>query len=105
MTDSTATSHGRGRLLWGCVLLILSIVPWVVAPFIPLLLPTSQVAGVIAALLIGAEIIGVAAIAVLGKEAYSRITRRFRRSKNTALGVSQSAEPRSDPHESTARNE
>jgi hypothetical protein len=68
----------------GCVLLVLSILPWAIAPFAALVgLPTGQLASVIAALLIGAEIIGAAAIAVLGREAYARITRHLRRPRNT----------------------
>ena len=81
---SPETSLTRGRLVFGCALLVISIVPWVLAPFTPLLgLPADQLVGVIAALLIGAEIVGVVAIAVLGREAYIRITQRMRRSKNT----------------------
>ena len=84
MAQPLESSLGRKRLVLGCVLLVISIVPWVAAPFIPLLgLPTGQLAGVIAALLIGAEIIAVVAVAVLGREAYARITQRWRRSKNT----------------------
>ncbi len=84
MAESTEIPLAPRRLVFGCALLVISIVPWVVAAFIPLLgWPTGQVASVIAALLIGAEIVGALAIAVLGREAYTRITRRFRRSKNT----------------------
>ena len=80
MADSTETPPGRGRLVLGCILLVLSIVPWAIAPFTALLgLPVGQLASVIAVLLIGAEIIGAAAIAVLGREAYVRIRRRLRR--------------------------
>ncbi len=82
-------SLGRGRLVFGCVLLVISIVGWAVAPFTPLLgLPARQLASVIAALLIGAEIIGAVAVFVLGREAYARITRRLRRSKNTTRDAS-----------------
>ena len=74
---------GRGRLVFGCVLMVLSVVPWVAAPFMPLLgLPAAELASVVAAMLIGAEIVGAIAIAVLGREAYARITRRLRRSKS-----------------------
>ncbi len=84
MADPTEIPPGRGRLVLGCVLLVLSILPWAIAPFTALLgLSTGQFASVIAALLIGAEIIGAIAIAVLGREAYARITRRLRRPRNT----------------------
>jgi hypothetical protein len=83
MAEAKETPPGRSRLVFGCALLVFSIVPWAVAPFTPLLgLPAGQLASVIAALLVGAEIIGAAAMVVLGGEAYARITRRFRRSKN-----------------------
>ena len=83
MADSTENPPGRGRLVLGCVLLVLSILPWAIAPFTALLgLSTGRLASVIAVLLIGAEIIGAAAIAVLGREAYVRITRRLRRPGN-----------------------
>lgn len=83
MAESTETPLGRRRLIFGCVLLATSIVPWAVAPFMPLLgLPAGQLASVVAAMLIGAEIVGAVAVAVLGREVYTRITRRFRRSKN-----------------------
>ena len=86
MAEPTETSLARGRLVFGCVLLVISIVPWAVAPFVPLLgLPTGQLASVVAALLIGAEIVGVIAVAVLGREAYANITRRLRRSRNRRL--------------------
>ena len=85
MTKSSKTSLGRDRLILGYVLLVISMIPWVVVPFTPLLgLPRSQLSAVIAALVIGAEIVGAIAIAVLGKEAYDRIVSRFRHSKNTA---------------------
>lgn len=90
MIDATETSPGRGRLVFGCVLLGISIIPWVVAPLTPLLgLPAAQFASVVAALLIGAEIIGAVAIVVLGKEAYTRIKRRLCRSNNRAPDSSQ----------------
>ncbi len=82
MAESTEASFARSRLVFGCVLLVISIVPWAVAPFTPLLgLPAGQLASAIAALLIGAEIIGAVAVAVLGREANARITRRLRQSK------------------------
>jgi hypothetical protein len=63
---------------------VLSILPWAIAPFTALLgLSTGRLTSVIAVLLIGAEIIGAAAIAVLGREAYARITRRRRRPRST----------------------
>jgi hypothetical protein len=81
MAEPRAIGPGKGRLVFGCVLLALSIVPWVVAPFTTLIgLPAGQLASVIAALLIGAEVIGAIAVAVLGREAYVRITGRLRRS-------------------------
>ncbi len=90
MAESTEVPLARGRLVFGCVLLVISIVPWAVAPFTPQLrLPSGQLASVIAALLIGAEIIGAVAIAVLGREAYTRITRHLRLSKNTTRDASQ----------------
>ena len=90
MAESTEVSLARGRLVFGCVLLVISFVPWAVAPFIPLLgLPTGQLVSVVAALLIGAEIIGAVAVAVLGREAYTHITRHLRRSKNTTRDASQ----------------
>lgn len=83
MAEPSGIPPGRGRIGLGCFLLGLSIVPWAVAPFTPLLgLPAAQLASVVAALLIGAEITGAVAIAVLGREAYARITRRLRRSGN-----------------------
>ena len=83
MAEPTAVVPGRRRLILGCVLLAASLVPWAVVPLAPMFeLPASQLASLIAALLIGAEIVGAVAIAVLGREAYTRITTRFRRSKN-----------------------
>ena len=83
MVEATKIPPGRGRLVLGGILLVLSIVPWAIAPFTALLgLPVGQLASVIAALLIGAEIIGAAAVAVLGREAYVRIRRRLRRREN-----------------------
>ena len=83
MAEARETPPGSRRLVFGCALLVFSIVPWAVAPFTPLLgLPAGQLASVITALVVGAEIIGAAAVAVLGREAYARITRRLRRSKN-----------------------
>ena len=73
----------------GYALLLISMIPWVVVPFTPLLgLPKSQLSAVIAALVVGAEIIGAIEVAVLGKEAYDRIVSRFRHSKSTARGTS-----------------
>ncbi len=90
MAESTESSLGRGRLVLGCVLLGISVVPWAVAPFTPLLgLPGGQLASLIAGLLIGAEIVGAVAVAVLGREAYTRITRRLRRSRSTKRETSQ----------------
>jgi hypothetical protein len=79
MADSTDVAPRHRRLVFGCVLLLLSVIPWAIVPFTPLLgLPNGQLASVVAALLIGAEIIGAVAIAVLGRESYLRITRRLR---------------------------
>ena len=87
MTKSSKTSLGRDRLALGYVLLVLSIVPWLVVPFTPLLgLPGSQLSGVIGVLVIGAEIAGAVAVAVLGREACVRCFRRFHCSKKTARG-------------------
>ena len=95
MAEAKETTPGRGRLVFGCALLFFSIVPWVVAPFTPLLgLPAVQLASVIAALVVGAEIIGATAMVVLGGEAYARITRRFRRSKNKTQQCSGSSNDR-----------
>jgi hypothetical protein len=95
MAEAKQTPPGRRRLVFGCALLLFSIVPWVVAPFTPLLgLPAGQLASVIAALVVGAEIIGAAAMLVLGGEAYARITRRFRRSKNKTQQCSVSSNDR-----------
>ena len=89
MAEPAESTPGRGRFVLGCVLLVISFVPWAVAAFIPLLgLPAGQLASVIAALLIGAEVIGAIAVAVLGREAYARITRRLRRPKNTTRDAS-----------------
>jgi hypothetical protein len=84
MADPTQDPPGRGRLVLGCVLLVLSIVPWAIAPFTALLAwPGGRLAATPAALLILAEVIGAAALAVLGREAYARITRRLRRRRDT----------------------
>ncbi len=90
MIDSLQTSPPRARHAFGWLLLVASLIPWVAAPFVPLLgLPTEKLGGVIASLLIGGEILGVMAISVLGKDAYSRLTRRFRRSKKSTPNASQ----------------
>ncbi len=90
MTESSSSPLARDRLILGCVLLGLSLVPWAVVPFTPLLgLPAGQLASVIAVLVIGAEIMGLIAIAVLGKEAYGHIIRRLRRSRTSARDGSQ----------------
>lgn len=95
MAEAKETPPGRRRLVFGCALLVFSIVPWAVAPFTPLLgLPAGQLATVIAALVVGAEIIGAAAMVVLGGEAYARITRRFRLSKHTSQQCSGSSNDR-----------
>jgi hypothetical protein len=100
MIDATESSQSRGRLVFGCVLLVISIIPWVVAPLTPLLgLPAAQLARVVAALLIGAEIIGAVAIVVLGKEAYTRIKRRLWPSNNRAPNSSQPSAERAPERE------
>lgn len=78
MSELRASSSGRGRVALGVVLLVLSVLPWIAAPFVPLLgLPAAELAGVVGALLLCAEVIGALAVLVLGREAYEHIKSRF----------------------------
>jgi hypothetical protein len=104
MTETKAITPGRGRIVLGCALLVLSIVPWAIAPLTPLLgLPGGRLAGAIASLLVAGEILGALAIAVLGREAYDRIKHRLRRrgsaTRATPDGPTNDASERETPHE------
>lgn len=69
-----------GRWLLGCVLFVLSLVPWAVAPVIPFLgFETARTAALVGGLILGAEAIGLLALAVLGHEAYDALRARLRR--------------------------
>lgn len=91
MSDVRATQPGRRRIAFGVVLLVLSLLPWIAAPFVPLLgLPAAELAGVVGALLVAAEVIGALAVLVLGREAYEHIKSRFK-SKARISGTGGSA--------------
>jgi hypothetical protein len=99
MPETKAITPGRGRIVLGCALLVLSIVPWAIAPLTPLLgLPGGRLVGAIASLVVVGEILGALAIAVLGREAYDRITRRLRR-RASPLPADDDAPERETPHE------
>ena len=79
MSELRALISGRRRVALGVVLLVLSVLPWIAAPFVPLLgLPAGELAAVVGTLLLGAEVIGALAVLVLGREAYERIKSRFK---------------------------
>ena len=69
----------RPRLIVGSALLGLSLVPWIVSPFVPFLGMRAELAGtVIGGLIISAELVGALAVWVLGREAYQAIRQRLR---------------------------
>ena len=79
MSPPRSLQPSRRRIALGVVLLVLSVLPWIAAPFVPLLgLPAVELAGVVGTLLIGAEVIGALAVLVLGREAYEHIKSRFK---------------------------
>ena len=79
MSEPGSLRPGRRRIALGVVLLVLSVLPWIAAPFVPLLgLPAGQLAGVVGMLLLGAEVIGALAVLVLGREAYEHIKSRLK---------------------------
>ena len=64
----------RPRILLGGGLLALSLVPWAIVPFVPLLASsTERLAVGIGGLVIVAEATGAVALLILGREAYEAI--------------------------------
>jgi hypothetical protein len=79
VSDPGGLRPGRRRIALGVVLLVLSVLPWIAAPFVPLLgLPAGRLAGVVGMLLLSAEVIGALAVLVLGREAYEQIKSRLK---------------------------
>jgi hypothetical protein len=73
------TPASRARISIGLVLLALSLLPWAAAPLVPLLgMPHAATAGVIAALLVGAEIVGACSVLVLGRESIRALRAKLR---------------------------
>ena len=79
MSERRILQPGRRRIALGVVLLVLSILPWVAAPFVPLLgWPAGELAIAVGILLFSGEVLGALAFLVLGREAYERIKSRFK---------------------------